>query len=170
MLLYSSFILYWHFTFILLPSTQQKMNSNQIADDSDIRQVFSDMHFGIYIDWEFSMVYIEIGSYHQLGNQVIKQCFFLSILPLCITDTPEQCSCNEMRWFSSSMLTLFKSILSLRMLKCMYFRPWKKTNPDNFAGQEHCGEFVNAELNDVNCFAPLPYVCEKKKCKYFILS
>lgn len=41
--------------------------------------------------------------------------------------------------------------------------PWKKTNPDNFAGQEHCGEFVNSELNDVNCFAPLPYVCEKKK-------
>ena len=65
------------------------MNSNQTADDSDIRQVFSGMHFGIYIDWEFNMVYIEIGSYHQLGNQVIKQCFVLSILPLCITDTPE---------------------------------------------------------------------------------
>lgn len=41
--------------------------------------------------------------------------------------------------------------------------PWKKGNPDNFAGSEHCGEFVNSELNDVNCFAPLPYVCEKKK-------
>ena len=57
------------------------MNSNQTADDSDIRQVFSGMHFGIYIDLEFSMVYIEIGSYHQLGNQVIKQCFFYRYCP-----------------------------------------------------------------------------------------
>lgn len=41
--------------------------------------------------------------------------------------------------------------------------PWKKGNPDNFAGTEHCAEFVDSELNDVNCNSPVNYICEKKK-------
>lgn len=47
----------------------------------------------------------------------------------------------------------------------MFSRPWKKGNPDNFAGTEHCAEFVDSELNDVNCNSPVNYICEKKKCK-----
>ncbi|KAK3107420.1 hypothetical protein FSP39_014196 [Pinctada imbricata] len=41
--------------------------------------------------------------------------------------------------------------------------PWKKGNPDNYAGQEHCGEFANGELNDANCDLKLNYICKKPK-------
>lgn len=47
----------------------------------------------------------------------------------------------------------------------IFSRPWKKGNPDNFAGTEHCAEFVDSELNDVMCNSPINYICEKKKCK-----
>lgn len=41
--------------------------------------------------------------------------------------------------------------------------PWLQGMPDNYQQSEHCGEFVNGNLNDINCNSPNNYVCEKKK-------
>ena len=45
-------------------------------------------------------------------------------------------------------------------------RPWKSGNPDNYLQNEHCGEFSNAELNDVDCNSKINFICEKPKCEF----
>lgn len=41
--------------------------------------------------------------------------------------------------------------------------PWKSGNPDNYQQNEHCGEFSNAELNDIDCTSKINFICEKPK-------